>query len=287
MSIHTYIVAVRDPDSGRIALRRAGLIASPGDRIVVAHVPNPALFTLLGEGEMRHAAPDAAPTAASGLAWLDALAAAASTEARTVEAILLDGRAATALCELARTREATAIVVGTHRVGAVREFALGGTALRVLRHAPCPVLVARSHSTASYRTVLAAAAPDPAGRRVVTAAQRLLPDAAMTVVSVYRVSGEGQLRARGFPEERLIALREDARRDALHCLEWLHAFAPSAELDLREGFAATGILEAIENRNPDVLAISRHRGTAADEHVLGSVTQFVLYNVDCDLLLVP
>ncbi|HET9485151.1 MAG TPA: universal stress protein [Xanthomonadales bacterium] len=283
----TYVVAVREPESGRIALQRAGLLSAPGDRIVLAHVPTAALLSLLGAGEMRRAAPDLSLADATRVEWLDELAAAATAGTRAVDAIVLEGRPAPAICNLARRLDAAAIVVGTHRAGNVREFVLGSTALRILRQAPCPVLVARSASTASYRNVLAAAATDPVGRRVVTTAHRLFPDAAMTVLSVYRVGGEGQMRAHGVPEAQIADMREEARRDALHRLEWLHAFAPGAKLDLREGFAATGILEAVAAHSPDVLVISRHRGSAADEHVLGSVTQFALYHADCDLLLVP
>jgi nucleotide-binding universal stress UspA family protein len=47
------------------------------------------------------------------------------------------------LVRLARERGAAAIVVGTHRKGAIAEILLGSTARDVIRQAPSPVVVVR------------------------------------------------------------------------------------------------------------------------------------------------
>jgi nucleotide-binding universal stress UspA family protein len=52
-------------------------------------------------------------------------------------------RPATALCDAAREYEASLIVVGTHGRRGAERFLLGSVAERVLRHAPCSVLVVR------------------------------------------------------------------------------------------------------------------------------------------------
>jgi nucleotide-binding universal stress UspA family protein len=51
---------------------------------------------------------------------------------------------ATAICDAARKYEASLIVVGTHGRRGAERFLLGSVAERVLRHAHCSVLVARS-----------------------------------------------------------------------------------------------------------------------------------------------
>lgn len=52
------------------------------------------------------------------------------------------------------------IVVGTHGCGGLKRALLGGTAERVIRHSPCPVLVARSAELDSRQTFLRAEAHD-------------------------------------------------------------------------------------------------------------------------------
>jgi nucleotide-binding universal stress UspA family protein len=55
----------------------------------------------------------------------------------------LDVSIADTIVNLARERDAQAIVVGAHRHGRLAEIALGSTSSEVLRHAPCPTVVVR------------------------------------------------------------------------------------------------------------------------------------------------
>jgi nucleotide-binding universal stress UspA family protein len=47
------------------------------------------------------------------------------------------------LLRLAREREASAVVVGSHGHRGVRELLFGSTTRQVIRHAGCPVVVVR------------------------------------------------------------------------------------------------------------------------------------------------
>lgn len=60
-------------------------------------------------------------------------------QARTV---VLEGRAGPALCTFAG-EGAAALVVGTRGLGGLRRAVLGSVSDHVVRHAPCPVVVAR------------------------------------------------------------------------------------------------------------------------------------------------
>lgn len=60
-----------------------------------------------------------------------------------VEALPLRGVPWYELVEAARRSQADLLVVASHGHGALRESLLGGTAARVIEHAPCPVLVLR------------------------------------------------------------------------------------------------------------------------------------------------
>ena len=60
-----------------------------------------------------------------------------------VEEVHIEGRNYVRLLEAARDRAAGLIALGAHGLGALDDGLLGSTASRVLRHAPCDVLVAR------------------------------------------------------------------------------------------------------------------------------------------------
>ena len=60
------------------------------------------------------------------------------------EALLVEGLPADEICALARTQEATLVVVGSHGWGRVQRLLFGSVSGGVLHHAACPVLVVRS-----------------------------------------------------------------------------------------------------------------------------------------------
>ena len=53
------------------------------------------------------------------------------------------GTPATDICRLAKDNGASLIVLSSHGRSGVKHFLLGSVAERVVRHAPCPVLVMR------------------------------------------------------------------------------------------------------------------------------------------------
>jgi nucleotide-binding universal stress UspA family protein len=59
------------------------------------------------------------------------------------EARLIEGLPAADICDLARDRGATLIVIGSHGWGTVQRLLFGSVSAAVLHHAPCPVLIVR------------------------------------------------------------------------------------------------------------------------------------------------
>ena len=59
-----------------------------------------------------------------------------------VTPVMLEGHAGQTLAEYAREIDADCIVIGSHKPG-LRDFLLGSTAARIVRHAPCSVHVLR------------------------------------------------------------------------------------------------------------------------------------------------
>lgn len=56
---------------------------------------------------------------------------------------LLEGDAAEAIIEVAKTRSSDLIVMGSRGLGRLAGLLLGSTSQKVLSHAPCPVLIVR------------------------------------------------------------------------------------------------------------------------------------------------
>ena len=56
---------------------------------------------------------------------------------------LIEGPAAEAIINVAKTRGSTVIVMGSRGMSAIAELVLGSTTHKVVSHAPCPVLIVR------------------------------------------------------------------------------------------------------------------------------------------------
>lgn len=284
----TYIVAVRDEASSGPALACALRMAAAGDRVVIAHARRQSLLGLIAAGAQRAALPEESVASLLGDEWVDDLRQRVEPpQGVVVESAVLDGEPGLALCALASRLGAVAIVAAPARVGMLREMLVGSTLLRLLRHAPCPVVVARQPVAGRWRSATAAVTADPTGERVIDAARALLPDATLTLLHAWRVPDEGRLRVRGMAQAGIDSVRAYVRNSAEAALAPLRARAGDATLELHHGHASTVILEWGMKERPDLLLIAAHRGAHSEERLLGSVTQFVLYNWPGDLLLVP
>jgi nucleotide-binding universal stress UspA family protein len=278
------VVAVRDEASGRIAAQRARQLAAPRDRLAFVHVARAATLERLlaaRPGLMR--VPPSGQAAAQP-AWLTQLAREAGADARCE---VLDGVPGAAISEFAREHRADAIVLATQREGQIRELILGSTALRVLRTAPCPVVVTRGRDPRPYERALVAIDLDESGQRVALATGALLGDVQIDLVHAFRLPQEGQLRMRGLDEREIEQLRKFAREDLEPRLHAHRTAFPRAVVHVEYGFAASVILELVGKLRPDVLVLGKHRGSSTHERMLGSITQFLLYTCPTDVVLVP
>jgi nucleotide-binding universal stress UspA family protein len=74
---------------------------------------------------------------------LDSAVAAARAAGIEPDVRLVEGLPSHDICELARERAATLLVIGSHGWGTVQRLLFGSVSSAVLHHAPCPVLVVR------------------------------------------------------------------------------------------------------------------------------------------------
>ena len=63
----------------------------------------------------------------------------------TERTLVRQGRSFHEIAEAARTLKADLIIISTHGYSGLKHALLGSTTERVVRHAPCPVLVVREH----------------------------------------------------------------------------------------------------------------------------------------------
>jgi nucleotide-binding universal stress UspA family protein len=202
------------------------------------------------------------------------------------ELFIVHGSPHAAIADAAERIGAGLVVLGAHGAGA-RSKALGGVAERVVRHAHCPVLVARPSAPAAERCVLACTdASDPALAAIAAASgeadRRGVP---LVVIHCMDLLMPGVIGYEVPPlsPEVIAAMRAQWQQRIEESLERLHA---RAELRIEEGPAGPLIVKTAADLHAELVVVGTHGRTGLRRLVLGSVAEAVMRTAGCSVLVV-
>ena len=215
------------------------------------------------------------------------------------------GRAYREICEVAGEIGAELVVIATHGHTGLRRLVLGSTVERVLRHAPCPVLVVRDRKQEDLETGEGTSASQ---KREIT--KILVP------LDFSESSREGLLYAIAF------ARRFGASLALLHAIQ-VQPFNPADGPPARERVPAPGVIQRAarlraskflkevdfkgvayqmeihggrpvheicrfaESAGVELIITSTHGQTALSHALIGSTAERVVRNAPCPVLVVP
>lgn len=167
---------------------------------------------------------------------------------------------------------------------------LGSTLMRVLRSAPCPVLVVRNGAAKDYERVLSAVDLRDVSWRAASTALECFPDAEHELLSVVDPAWQRELmRHPAAPgqggDESLHARAERQLQRLAHDL----CLGPGCRVrsEVVEGIPVRVIVDRAAAWPADCVAVGRHgQGTIADRF-LGSTSLDLLHHAAADVLVVP
>ena len=201
-----------------------------------------------------------------------------------------------AIVRRAVTRAADLIVMGTHgRTGIKRWFA-GSVAERVLRTAPCPVLVVPPQdavltSTTSFKSLVAAIDFSASSLAALQWALSLAEEADAHLWLLHTMEVPPELRISAVvTDEEIDELNTSARADALSRLRALipegAAGFCSIETATTTGEAAHAILKFAAEHEADLIVMGAQGHGAVDRFIFGSKTRDVIGGATCPVLTV-
>lgn len=201
------------------------------------------------------------------------------------------GRAASAICDVARSIDADLVVTGSRGRGFIAATLLGSVANEVATHAPCPVLVVRG---AGVSRLVVATDGSPTAERIPDRLAdwgifRGLPAEVVAVSISDTPTFELIVGLYTLGDEQLADKRRDMhdryRRSAEAMAARLSDIGIPATPHVRTGDVAHEILQAARNHGADlVITGSRGLGTL-DRLLLGSVARNVLTHFDGSVLI--
>ena len=183
------------------------------------------------------------------------------------------------------------LVVGASSAGLLRHWLLGATADRLLRASSCPILFVRQTPHEPYRAVLIAVDFSTCSAISITRARRLAPQAQIFLLHACALPFEGKMRFAGVSDATVMQYRSDARRKAR---DQLQSLADKAGLTsqqwssvVTQGDPGQDILQQQVELDAELIVLGKHGTAVTEELLLGSVTQQVLGQAHCDVLVTP
>lgn len=223
-----------------------------------------------------------------------ALQAALRPRAASVAVRIVDGRPVPALLHAAQSWSANLMLVGSSGRGPLSRVLLGSVSDELVRMAPCPVLIAKRrvaifermlvatdgslHAEAALRFVAGLPVPPTAELRVCAVSEA--PDVAVRPPAPGRDRRAGMLALLATVEKRT------AIQAVTRALGILSPLPCPIQSTVRYGDAGRELAEEVSRWVPDLLVVGARGRTAGREVQLGRVTEALLRQAKCPMLVV-
>lgn len=205
-------------------------------------------------------------------------------------------RSGVALKEISEAaRGSDLLVLGSAGQHPWRDMFIGSTADRLLRKAPCPMLVVKRSPHGPYRRVLIPVdlgSEDPAGLQMLVAtALKFAPDAECQVFHAADFPYEGKMALAGVAAERIRDYRESVVNRARSQLQELVASvadgASRCVSHVSPGDPTHLVPRQAAAMEADLIVMFKQSSSLVEDWLLGSVTRHTLFHANRDVLVVP
>lgn len=184
----------------------------------------------------------------------------------------------------AHERHASLIILGMHRKRGQQDLIAGTTVMRVLRSAPCPVVVASYLPMQPWQRILVPIDFSLTARQTLKAALVRFPDAQLTLLHAWNLPGERELGSEAYyaqwRDHEVARLRETLDSEVESLLRELDS-VPDIELVLEPGQPCEVLQAYIKRHSPDLVML----GSRGQPHHASQLTQALLSEPHCDLML--
>ena len=205
-----------------------------------------------------------------------------------VELRVESGRAAAVVPDFVNRSNVGLLVIGAHGHGFLHRILLGSTASMLLRESRCPVLIVKQPPRHAYKRVLVAIDFSKASMAAIRIARAIAPEAVVTLLHVFELPFEGLMFRAGLNMKQIDAYVEETE---LRAFEKLREFAeamglPPSGCVVARGDATRQIISHQEMFRSDLIVLGKHGTNVTEEFLLGSVTNHLVAESQCDLLVV-
>ena len=194
--------------------------------------------------------------------------------------------------EHARAIDCDFLITGPAHGKILGDKLLGSTAARIVRRATQPVLAVRRRPEGEYRTIVAAVDFSEPSKAALLRGRALFPSARLSALHAYQVSpnwsGPNADKSIDVVEaeerRRVVTLAEQDMADLLASVAGDRS---PIETALLEGTPEAALAEFVDSKWPDLVIAGTHGRSGHQQDSIGSVSEFLLTMLPCDVLAVP
>lgn len=198
-----------------------------------------------------------------------------------------------AMIEAAGALDVDAMILGPHRRQVLRDVFVGTTAERIIRGAPCPVIMANAMASGAYGHVMFACDLSDMAATAIAAIRTLdlHRDAVITVLHIIDPPETHLMVRASIPvaeiEARLKEASAKARSDIAAAIKQHGLSGAAIEVRVSSGSIANSIAATAKDLRADLIIVATSGPSGLSRLMLGSVTESVLNRSDIDVLAVP
>jgi nucleotide-binding universal stress UspA family protein len=201
------------------------------------------------------------------------------------------GKPSAAIVARANEMGADLTVVAAHGRNFFAELFARHSNDELVRVSDRPVLLVNSEPKDAYKKVLVAIDFSYESREAARVALSIAPSANYTFLHAFHVPDEGMMREVGIPTDTINSYRVRACETARGELnQFIADLGPRKQLISRaihHGFPLPVISDYAKRLRADLIAVGKHGKSRFEELLLGSVTQRLVNETSCDLLITP
>lgn len=184
----------------------------------------------------------------------------------------------------AHERQASLIVLGMHRKRGQKELLQGTTMMRVLRSAPCPVVVAFTPPTQSWQHIVVPIDFSLTARQTLKEALIRFPEAQITLLHAWSLPGERELGNQAFyaqwRDHEVNRLRTALDNEVDSLMDELQG-VPDTQLVLEPGNPCDVLGDYIKRHSPDLVML----GSRSRPQQPNPLTEMLLSEPHCDVMI--
>lgn len=190
------------------------------------------------------------------------------------------------ILRIIKKRRPNLVVLGMHRkTSAIKDFFIGTTVERIIRHTNKPALIVTQSSAKDYQSILVSTDFSPASRKATERTLLIAPDADYEFLHVYN-SAFGTLAEDD--------IQEDDRKEILKTIKKEKAPAFTEGMNLHnsrwkfvtlKSHASRHIVDECKRLKADLLVIGTNGRTGISNELLGSTAAKLLQNPPCDIFI--